>query len=311
MIWGGRALSSLLGKDFSPLPNCGESWELSGMPGQVSVVRNGFLAGNSLEECIEVYMGELVGEQVFGRHGHFFPLLFKFIDTDGLLSVQVHPDDAFAAREEKSLGKRECWYVLGARPDAEILLGFKQDMDRESLRKHLEAGSLREIMNTVKPEPGDVFEVPPGRIHAIGAGVTLCEIQQASDITYRVYDWGRTATDGKARELHMEKALQVLDYQALAEPRILYENTPNRPVPLLQSPDFSLQFLEFNQMIQLDYFYLDSFVVYVCLEGAARINHPNGVEEVRQGECVLLPAELKTLSMQPMPRCRLLETYIA
>ena len=309
-VWGGTRLSSLLNKDFSPLPNCGESWELSGVEKDVSVVRNGFLQGNDLRELAGVYMGDLLGDSVFERFGPNFPLLFKFLDTSAYLSVQVHPDDVFAAKKHQGMGKTEMWYVLHATPDAEIIVGFREDIDRETFMHHLENKSLREILNVEKPQPGDVYFLPPGRVHAIGAGITLCEIQQASDITYRVYDWDRPGLDGKPRQLHVKDALDVMDFKAQQTYNTSFEPQADGSVNLVKSKHFTTNLLSFKQAVEMDYFFLDSFVVYVCLEGKFTLKYPWGSESVQKGDTVLMPAEIKNVEMEPESGCRVLETYI-
>ncbi len=310
-VWGGQGFFALFQKGSgSDLP-WGESWELSGVPENVSVVQNGFLKGNNLADLLEVYMGDLVGEKVFATYGSRFPLLVKLIDTREPLSVQVHPDDAMAIRKHGYSGKSEMWYVIHAEPGAEIFAGFNRDMEKEDLVRRLEEGSLREVLNVEKAVAGDVFYIPSGRIHAIGAGITLCEIQQSSDITYRIYDWGRTDAGGQARELHTALALEALDYKRCPEVKTQYEIRDGGSTPLVASPHFTTNLLTIGQKTGVDHFYLDSFVVYVCLEGALSIDYGEGKLRVGKGETVLMPAEIKTLELLPEGACRILETYIA
>lgn len=308
-VWGGRALKGLLGKAYEPLSNCGESWEISGMPGNASVVRNGFLKGNELPELIEVYMGELVGEQVFATHGTSFPLLFKFIDTADDLSVQVHPDDRMAFERHHSPGKEEMWYVLDADPGAELILGFKEDVSPEVFRKHLKDKTLKKLLRSYNVRRGDVFYIPTGQMHAIGKGIRLCEIQQASDITYRVYDWDRPGLDGKPRKLHIEEAMQATDFTA-KENKVEYEMTENEPVVLKKSSKFTTRALSFDRPLSQEYVFVDSFVVYMCLQGSFVIKHQGEPERVRAGETVLIPAEINNLSLIPEEKSLLLETYV-
>lgn len=309
-VWGGTRLKSLLGKDFSPLPNCGESWELFAFSKDSSVVRNGFLSGNALSEVIEVYMGDLVGDQVFGQFGEEFPLLVKFLDTSDYLSVQVHPDDALGMKRHNSYGKTEMWYIIDAEPGAEIISGFNRDVDRETLRRHIEENTLREIM-VVKPvKRGDVLFLPAGRVHAIGAGITLCEIQQASDVTYRLYDWDRPGTDGKPRELHIEQAMEAIDFSKAKEFTLDYEPENNGRVNLVRDKHFTTNLLNFDRRIEMDYYLVDSFVLLVCLEGGFTLIYPEGSETVAKGDVVLLPAEIMQVSYVPQGPARVLETYI-
>lgn len=308
-VWGGKKLKKLLGKDFDPLPNCGESWEISGMPGHVSVVNNGFLEGNELPELIEVYMGELAGEQVFDRFGTTFPLLVKFLDTSDDLSIQVHPGDSMALERHQSRGKAEMWYVVDAEPGAEIMLGFRDDVTPGLFREKLFDKSLQDLLQAYTVRPGDVFYIPPGQIHAIGKGVTLCEIQQASDITYRVYDWDRPGIDGNPRKLHIEEAMEALDFSS-RDGRIAYESKDNTPVELINSPEFTSRLLVFNRQINQEYFFVDSFVVYVCLKGRFSIQYAGGNEKVKAGECVLIPAEINNVGLEPEGLCQILEAYV-
>ena len=309
-VWGGTRLKTLMGKDFSPLPNCGESWELFAFSKDSSVVGNGFLEGNALSEVIEIYMGDLVGEEVFDTFGEDFPLLVKFIDTNDYLSVQVHPDDALAMKVHQSYGKTEMWYVLDAEPGAEIISGFNRDVDRETVLRHIEQNTLRKILSAKPVKRGDVLFLPAGKVHAIGAGITLCEIQQASDVTYRLYDWDRPGTNGKPRELHIDQSLEVLDFKKAMEFTVDYEPVPNGSVNLVRDKHFTINLLTFDHKIEMDYFLVNSFVVLVCLEGAFDLAYPGGTETIKRGEVVLLPAEIRQIGFHPQTASRVLETYI-
>jgi len=309
-VWGGTRLNKLLGKDFAPLTNCGESWELCAFAEEVSIVSNGFLKGNELTEIIEIYMGDLVGDQVFDRFGEEFPLLVKFIDTNDYLSVQVHPDDAMARKLHNSSGKTEMWYIVEAQPGSEIIAGFNQDVDRSKVLKHLENNTLRELMLAKPVKAGDVLFLPAGKVHAIGAGITLCEIQQASDVTYRLYDWDRPGLDGKPRELHIQQSLEVLDFKIATEFTRPYQPKPNGSVNLVKDRHFNTNLITFDRKIESDYFLVDSFVLLVCLEGGFEIQYQGGSEKVGLGEVVLLPADLKQVSYSPSAPSRVLETYI-
>ncbi len=208
-IWGGAKLRDVLGKKASD--KAGESWEISSVEGDISIVENGFLAGNSLLEVAEVYMGDLVGDSIFDRFGVEFPLLIKFIDAADFLSVQVHPDDAMARERHNSYGKTEMWYIVES-DQGELIAGFNRKLDREQYLRHFNGGSLKEILNHEAVAPGDIYFMPAGRIHAIGPGVLLAEIQQTSDVTYRIYDWDRIDDQGNPRELHTDLALDAIDF---------------------------------------------------------------------------------------------------
>jgi mannose-6-phosphate isomerase len=309
-IWGGTRLSTLYNKDFTPLPNCGESWELSGVEGNFSVVINGYLAGNNISELIEIYMGELVGERVFDKYGDEFPLLVKLLDTKSYLSIQVHPDDSYAMEHHQSFGKTEMWIVLDAQPGAEIIVGFNQDVTKESYIEHLESGRLKEILNVEKAAAGDVFFIPAGRIHAIGSGITLLEIQQTSDVTYRVYDWDRPDENGNMRELHTERALDVLDFKKYDSYKTPYSLKENDECELVKSPFFTSRIIELTSEKEMNYDFLDSFVLYSCIEGNCMVNYPEGVEVLQAGNIMLIPAEIKNITLVPQGKCKIVETYI-
>ncbi len=309
-VWGGNRFKALLGKDFDPLPNCGESWEVSGMPGNISVVRNGFLEGNELPELIEVYMGEMVGEAIFDQFGTTFPLLIKFLDTADDLSIQVHPGNAMAMERHHSRGKAEMWYVVDAEPGAEIMLGFREDVTPGLFREKLMDNSLKELLQVYAVKPGDVYYIPTGQVHAIGKGITLCEIQQASDITYRVYDWDRPGIDGNPRKLHIEEAMEAIDFSS-RDGQVFYEKKNNVPVELVNSPEFVVRLLAFDRKIKQEYMFVDSFVVYICLKGRFSMHFSGGSAHVAAGESVLIPAEINNLSLNPEGSCQILETYVA
>lgn len=292
------------------MTNCGESWELSGVEGNESLVTNGFLEGNTISELVDIYMGELVGERVFDAYGLEFPLLVKLLDTNSYLSIQVHPDDAFALKHHDSFGKTEMWIVLDAQPGAEIIVGFNRDVTPEIYKEHLESGRLKEILNVEQAQKGDVYFIPAGRIHAIGAGITLLEIQQTSDITYRVYDWDRTDDTGKSRELHTEQAIKVLDFKKYDKYKTDYTPVEDKAVELVKSPFFNTKLIDLTQRMEMDYNLIDSFVIYCCIEGTCTIQYPEGEEVMQAGDVVLIPAELKNFTLIPRGRARVVETYI-
>lgn len=309
-IWGGTRLKELFNKDFSPLPNCGESWELSGVNENLSVVDNGFLAGNNINELIEIYMGDLLGDKVFEKYGNEFPLLIKLLDTSSFLSIQVHPDDTYAMKHHNSSGKSEMWIVIDAEEDSEIITGFNRDVDKETYLEYLNTNKLKEILNVEKARRGDVYFIPTGRIHAIGSGITLLEIQQTSDVTYRVYDWDRKDENGNYRDLHTDQALEVLDFKKYDNYKTDYQLVKNQFTELVKTPYFTTRMMEFDKEREVDYGFLDSFVIYSCLEGNCMINYAGGVEIVQAGNVVLIPADLKSLSLTPQGKCKIVESYI-
>jgi mannose-6-phosphate isomerase len=309
-IWGGTKLKTRLHKTVKT-DRAGESWEISGFPGNISIVKNGFLAGNNLEELIEIYMGDLIGDGVFEKFGTLFPLLIKFIDANDALSIQVHPDDNLAERMFGSYGKTEMWYIIDAEKDADIIIGFNQGVTKETLKKHLENKTLLPLLNKEKAEPGDVFFVPSGRIHAINRGILLAEIQQTSDATLRVYDYDRPDEKGKLRELHTEKALEAIDYKLYPSYKTQYGKIPDKPNNLITCDYFTTNCILLSNEITRDYQELDSFVVYICIDGSFQILYDDKeLEPVRRGETILLPAELKNVKLIPETNCKILETYI-
>ena len=235
-IWGGNKIHDLLGLNYAPLPNCGEVWLLSSVAGEASIVSNGFLEGNEINELIEVYMGDLIGDQVYEKSGEGFPLLFKIIDANAALSVQVHPNDALAQRRHQCNGKTEMWYVMQADQGAKLISGFNRKMDRTSYLKHLNENSLKDVLNFENAQKGDVFYMPAGRVHAIGSGILLAEIQQTSDITYRIYDWDRKDANGMARDLHTELALDALDFTHHAKYRTDYRLPNEGSASIVKEP---------------------------------------------------------------------------
>lgn len=309
-IWGGSKIKTILGKDFSPLGNCGESWEISGIEGESNKVINGFLKGNTLDELVSVYMGDLVGEKVFDTYGEKFPLLIKFIDANDDLSVQVHPDDALAEKVYDDNGKTEMWYVIDAEKNAKINVGFKTLMSKEKLEKHINAGTLEEVLHYVDTKAGDVFYIPAGKVHAIGKGVLLAEIQQSSDITYRLFDYNRKDVNGNLRPLHTKEACQAIDYENTDNSPLSYSFEKNRTVSLVRSPYFITNLIVFDSKVEKIYADMDTFVVYICLEGHAHIHYADGEETISKGECILMPAEIEDAVFIPHGTCRLLETYL-
>jgi mannose-6-phosphate isomerase len=311
VIWGNQRLRTELNKDIPKDQKIGESWEISAVKDYDSVVQNGFLAGNSLKELIEIYMGDLVGEKIFDRHGLQFPLLFKFIDANDVLSIQVHPGDELAQKRHNDNGKTEMWYVIAAEEGAELIAGFNKDMDPETYLKHLNNNTLPEILNHEKVQAGDVFFLPAGRVHAIGAGILLAEIQQTSDITYRIFDWNRVDQDGKPRELHTDQALDAIDFNHYRTYRTNYTQKNNGASNLVSCDHFTTNLLELDKPRQRDLIELDSFIVYMCLDGQVEIIYDElHTLKIEKGETIMIPAAVEHLAYKPLPSVKLLEVYI-
>ncbi len=311
-IWGGHKLHTLLNKEFSELPNCGESWEISGVQNDVSVISNGFLKGNNLEELIEVYMGDLVGEKVYEKFGTEFPLLVKFIDANDYLSIQVHPGDELALERHDAFGKTEMWYVVQADTGSQLISGFNRKMDQQHYLDSLNSGKLEQILNYVDAKAGDVFFMPAGRVHAIGKGIVVAEIQQTSDITYRIYDFNRLDDKGIARELHNDLALDAIDYRFDPECKTNYQPVANQSTKLVECPYFTTNILSLTATVDRDIADLDSFVIYTCLEGDCHLSWDGQDIAIVKGDSVLIPALISSfsLSVSTGQSAKLLEVYI-
>jgi mannose-6-phosphate isomerase len=309
-IWGGEKIRTVLNKDFSPLKNCGEVWVLSGVENNQTVVENGFLAGNELNELVEIYMDDLVGEAIFQKFGNEFPILIKFIDANDWLSIQVHPDDDLAAQRHGTLGKTEMWYILDAAENSELISGFSKKTDKESYQKHLENKSLKSVLNYEKVKKGDVYYMPSGRVHALGPGILLAEIQQTSDITYRIYDWDRCDSKGVMRELHTDLAIDAIDFKVYDQYKTEYNHRMNETVRLVESPYFTTNIIQLNQTLRKDYSSLDSFVIYVCAEGSFSLTQNQTSVSIVRGEAMLIPAIAETIEIIPSGNTTILETYM-
>jgi mannose-6-phosphate isomerase len=309
-IWGGNRLKTLLNKKYDT-KNCGESWEISGVEGNISVVANGFLKGNDLSELIEIYMGDLVGDKVYEKFGNEFPLLIKFIDAQDDLSIQVHPNDELSKERHNAFGKTEMWYVVDVEEGALINSGFNQPVDREKYIEYLENGNLVDLLKYDEAKVGDVFFIPAGRVHAIGKGSLVAEIQQTSDVTYRIFDYNRKDDKGNLRELHTELALDAIDFSTLDDYKTKYSAEPNKSTEIVSCQYFTTNILEFDKTIEKDYFKTDSFVIYITLEGYFEIETEAGTEKVGKGETVLIPANIDLLKIKPLNgKVKLLEVYI-
>ncbi len=308
-IWGGGKLTTVFKKE-SNKTNIGESWELSGVEGDVSVVASGELQGKSLKELIKTYKGKLVGEKVYKTFGDDFPILIKYIDAKTPLSIQVHPNNELAKERHDSFGKNEMWYIMQADDDAELIVGFNQDIDKATYLSKLEEGNILEILNSEKISKGDTFYIPTGRVHAIGAGVMLAEIQQTSDVTYRIYDYKRVdATTGKERELHTDLAVDAIDYKQYDSYKISYELKKNDSSELVYSPYFKTNIIQLEGAVKKDYSNLDSFVIYMCVEGDAVVTCNDKQFSLQVGQTMLIPAAVSSIELQS-ENARILEVFL-
>jgi mannose-6-phosphate isomerase len=274
------------------------------------VIENGFLADNELNELVEVYMGDLVGDKIYQKFGNEFPILIKFIDANDWLSIQVHPDDKLAWNRHQSLGKTEMWYILDADPDSELIAGFSKKVDKKGYQKHLEDKTLKSIMNYEKVKKGDVFYTPAGRVHALGPGILLAEIQQTSDVTYRIYDWDRIDNAGMMRELHTDLALDAIDFNLYDNYKTHFKERLNATVKLVESPYFTTNLMHLNKALKKNYSQLESFVIYICTEGAFELTCDLVKYHVNLGETILLPAIIENIEIYPSPEAKILEVYM-
>jgi len=303
-------LKKLMNKVDAP-EKTGESWEISAVENSLSVVANGFLNGNTIEEIAEIYMGDLLGDSVYEKFGPEFPLLIKLIDANDILSIQVHPDDKLAASRHSAYGKTEMWHIIDSDPGSSLFSGFKQEMSKESYLEAMKNGNIKDFLNEEKAGPGDTFYIPAGRVHATGAGILFAEIQQTSDITYRIYDWDRVDVNGTARDLHTDLAVDAIDYKHHADYRTHYSKNKNQANELVSSPYFTVNYFPFDQVVDFDYQSLDSFVIYICLKGACKVEFGNsGSENLQTGETILIPAALKNIRVNPSVATEILEVYI-
>ena len=305
-IWGGEKLKTILNKPITSQIT-GESWELSTVEGDISVVANGVLKGKSLMEIIEETPNEILGTQVHERFGKQFPLLFKYLDAREDLSIQVHPNDKLAKERHNSFGKTEMWYVMQADTDARIIVGFKEDSSKEEYLKHLHDNTLVSILDDVKAKAGDVFFLETGTVHAIGAGLVVAEIQQTSDITYRLYDFDRVDAQGNKRELHVDLALDAINYNKV-ETQKKYENKVNASNVVVDCPYFTTNFIPLEDKVEVTKSG-ETFTVYMCIEGSFEIEYDGFKQAYKKGDTVLVPAEINAFVLSG--KASILEIYIS
>ena len=309
-LWGGDKIISFKHLN-DELTEVGESWELSGVENNESVVANGPDKGLSLVEMVAKYREELVGEANYVRFGNKFPLLIKFIDAKQDLSIQVHPSDDLAKKRHNSMGKTEMWYVVGADKGAKLRSGFSEEITPKEYKDRVYNNTITDVLQEYEIHPGDVFFLPAGRVHSIGAGAFVAEIQQTSDITYRIYDFNRKDADGKMRELHTDLAREAIDFEVVDDYRTNYEALENEPVELVACPYFTTSLYVMTEKISCDYSELDSFVIFICIEGSCEIIDDQKNEiTLSAGETILFPASTQEVSITPTDAVKLLEAYV-
>jgi len=306
-IWGGTKLAEQFNKP-SNSKQLGESWEISTVPGDVSEVVNGELKTKNLQDLLELYKGDLIGDKNYKRFGNNFPLLIKFIDAKQDLSIQLHPDDELAKKRHNSFGKTEMWYVMQADENANLIVGFNQEIDGKTYLRHLEEKTLTEILNFDKVKVGDTYFIEAGRVHAIGAGVLLAEIQQTSDVTYRVYDWDRVDEEGNERELHNDIAIDAFKFDLKDDFRVTYNKEKNTSNKMVSCPFFTTNFIELDSNLEKENIY-DSFLIYMCVDGEVEVVTEDTKEVISKGETILLPAVVKDFTLNSK-NAKLLEVYV-
>ncbi len=304
-IWGGTKLHTLLGKEAQPFP-VGESWEVSTIPGSVSVVANGKLKGTSLQELIDTHKAALLGENIYKKYGTNFPLLIKYIDTKTDLSVQLHPNDALAKKRHNCFGKEEMWYIMQSDVASHLYFGFSKELNKEVYKQHVENKSIPSILHKERAEKGAVFQIPTGRVHAIGGGIVLAEIQQSSDITYRLYDWDRKDALGKTRELHTEQALEAIDFKVPTDFQTHYKAKENTYVPVIETAFYKTKILYLTTKKQVATTSKDSFSIYMCVEGKGNFYTNHYDVPIKMGECVFIPASFPKYTIKPDTSMKLL-----
>ena len=312
VVWGGNQLKPYKGLEPSDEP-IGESWEVSAVPGSTNIIANGEWQGRDLVSLINEYPDEILGKAVNEKYHGKLPLLVKFIDARKDLSIQVHPNDEMAMREHGKMGKSEMWYIIKADEDAHLYAGFKQQITPYEYQKRVEDGSITEVLADHKVKTGDVFYLPAGRVHAICGGIMLAEVQQSSDVTYRIFDYNRPGLDGKPRELHTELAAKALDYHVEENYRTDYLNTSDKAVQIIDSPYFDVRVMEITSSFHRDLRKYDSFVISMCLEGDCKIHVRNTGEEIilKEGNSTLIPAVIADYVIIPLQgKTRILDAFI-
>lgn len=310
-LWGGAKIIPFKHLNEA-LSNVGESWEISAVEGSESIVANGADKGLTLPEMVRKYKEDLVGEANYARFGSKFPLLIKFIDAEQDLSIQVHPGDELAKKRHNSFGKNEMWYVIAADEGAKLISGFSEQISPKEYKERVHNGTFADVLQTCSIKPGDVFYVPAGRVHGIGAGAFVAEIQQTSDITYRIFDYNRKDKEGKSRELHTSQAMDAINFADVQDDfRTEYEQVPNEPVEIVASPYFTTSVYDMTEEITCDYSELDSFVIFICVEGSCNtIDNEKNEISLQAGDTILLPAAIQEVTIIPQDGVKLIETYV-
>ena len=312
VVWGGNQLKPYKGLEPSDEP-IGESWEVSAVPSSTSIIANGELAGKDLITAINEQPDEILGKKVNEKYHGQLPLLVKFIDAKKDLSIQVHPNDEMAQREHSKMGKSEMWYIIKADEGAHLYAGFNQKITPEEYQNRIADGTITEVLADHQVKAGDVFYLPAGRVHAICGGIVLAEVQQSSDVTYRIFDYNRSGMDGKPRELHTELAAKALDYHVEDNYRTEYVDTSNKAIQIMDTPFFDVRIMEVNKSFHRDLLKYDSFIITMCIEGDCNIKVRSSGDEIllKEGHSTLIPAAIADYDIIPQDgKTRILDALI-
>ncbi len=312
-VWGGSRITDW--KGLSHRDSIGESWEVSTVPGSESVVDGGPFDGMSLARVIDLMPENILGHAVAGKYDGRLPLLVKFIDAEKDLSIQVHPSDQMARRVHglHCNGKTEMWYVIDAKPGAHLYAGFKKELTPEEYARMVADGTICQALADHSVHKGDVFYIPAGRVHAICGGVLLAEVQQSSDLTYRIFDYGRPGLDGKPRELHTELAAQALDFKVLDEYRTIYSQNAGSANRVVESPYFSVRVTQFSGTFHRNLKKYDSFIICMCIQGDCilRLRDTGSQILLKEGHTCLVPASVADYDiMATAGESRVLDAFI-
>lgn len=310
-LWGGNKIKQLYRHSQSDSNTIGESWDVSDIEGDESEVENGFLAENTLSDLLAIYMGDLVGDKIYEKYGNLFPLLIKLIDADKQLSIQVHPNDSLAQNlhGEYANGKNEMWYILEAEEGAYLITGFRCPITPEEYSARIEDGTIENVLEKIYVKKGDAFYIPAGCVHSIGPGCLVLEVQQTSDLTYRIYDFNRLDENGQLRELHTDWALKAIDFENWKNQPIKYHIKPNEMVRLVENDEFVLNLMQITKPQEYEIAIIDSFVILVCLEGHVTCQFGDDYQTLVEGESILIPAEMTSLFLVPTVDSKLIEVY--
>lgn len=303
-VWGGNKIAKIKNEPGIP-EKCGESWEISGVQGDLSVVSEGVLKDNNIQELTEIFMGDLVGDKIFKKYGIEFPLLIKIIDATEDLSVQVHPGDEFAKKQHNAFGKTEAWYMLETDKNAKIVYGFNDNISQYEFLEKVKNNQVPDIVNHVPVSQGEVFEIPAGTIHATGKGVLLLEVQQTSDVTYRIFDYNRK----EKRELHIDLASEVLNYSKTEEREITFSRKPDQSNRILVNEFFTMNFLPLMNIVVKDFGKIDSFIIYFCTNGKILFDYAGQTYSLSKGETILIPAMINEIKIIPETYSELIEIH--